>query len=262
MARIDRRMHVVASDIHAPFQDRAVVNLLLRFIRDHKPGYVHLLGDIVDCYQISRFSKDPLRKENLQDELDAGRRFLQRVRDAAPRSRIIYSEGNHEKRLTKYLRSTAPELAGLRCLQLPELLSFDELGVKYRSEQNPYRVGSLLFTHGQVVRKWAAWSAKGHWEKFGCCVIHGHTHRLGTFYHRDIDDTYGAWENGCLCDLNPEYVVAPDWQHGWSVVWSDKEYFHVEQIIVVKGRFNYHGRMHGRKRLSPTAIFEVEDVSQ
>ncbi len=91
--------------------------------------------------------------------------------------------------------------------------------------------------------------------------MHGHTHRLGAFYHRDISDTYAAWENGCLCNLNPDYVTAPDWQHGWSVVWSHRDYFHVEQVAVVKGRYNYHGKVHGRKRLSPSAHFEVEDLA-
>ena len=63
------------------------------------------------------------------------------------------------------------------------------------------------------------------------------------------------------CAGDPDYVTAPDWQHGWSVVWSQRDYFHVEQVAVVKGRYNYHGKVHGRRRLSPSAHFEVEDLS-
>jgi len=174
---------------------------------------------------------------------------------------LIYSEGNHEFRLRRYLRSEAKALAMLRDLRIEKLLGFDELKIRFQPHDRPYRVGSLLFTHGQLVRKWSAASARGHFEKYGCCCIHGHTHRLGAFYHRDIGDTYAAWENGCLCDLAPDYATAPDWQQGWSVVWHERGgYFHVEQIAVVQGKFNYHGKMYGRRRPSSATNFEVEDL--
>jgi predicted phosphodiesterase len=258
---INKRMGVVLSDVHVPFQDKAVCRMALAFIREHRPATVHLLGDIADFYSVSRFTKDPSRKEDLQADLDATRTFLGEVREAAPEARIIYSEGNHEFRLRRYLASEAKALAMLRDLRLERLLGFDALDIRFQSQDRPYRVGSLLFTHGQLVRKWSAASARGHFEKYGCCVLHGHSHRLGAFYHRDIGDTYAAWENGCLCDLNPSYATSPDWQHGWSVVWSQRDYFHVEQIAVVRGRYNFHGKVHGRRRLSSTAHFEVEDLS-
>jgi len=258
--KTNRRMGVVLSDVHVPFQDKSVCRMALAFIREHRPATVHLLGDIGDFYSVSRFDKDPSRKEDLQQDLDATRDFLAEVREAAPRARVIYSEGNHEFRLRRYLRSEAKALAMLRDLRIEKLLGFDELRIRFQPHDRPYRVGSLLFTHGQLARKWSGASARGHFERFGTCCIHGHTHRLGAFYHRDIGDTYVAHENGCLCNLNPDYVTAPDWQSGWSVVWSQRDYFHVEQIAVVKGRFNYHGKMYGRRRLSPTANFEVEDL--
>jgi UDP-2,3-diacylglucosamine pyrophosphatase LpxH len=259
--KTNNRMGVVLSDVHCPFEDKSVCRMALAFIREHRPATIHLLGDIADFYSVSRFTKDPSRKEDLQADLDATRDFLAKVRDAAPSARIVYSEGNHEFRLRRYLASEAKALAMLRDLRLERLLDFDSLRIRFQPQDRPYRVGSLLFTHGQVVRKWSGASARGHFEKYGCCVIAGHTHRLGAFYHRDINDTYAAWENGCLCNLNPDYVVAPDWQSGWSVVWSQRDYFHVEQVAVVKGRYNYHGKVHGRKRLSPSAHFEVEDIA-
>jgi len=257
---IDRRMGLVVSDTHVPFQDKHVCRMVLAFIREHRPGTVHLLGDISDFYSVSRFDKDPGRKIDLQQDLDATRDFLWKIREAAPNARIIYSEGNHEFRLRKYLQTEAKALALLRALKIEKLLEFGDMRIQFRRHDQPYRVGSLLFTHGQLARKWSGASARGHFEKYGCCVIHGHTHRLGAFYHRDIQDTYAAWENGCLCNLNPDYVTAPDWQQGWSIVWSHRDYFHVEQVAVVKGRYNYHGKVYGRKRLSPSAHFEVENL--
>ena len=86
-------------------------------------------------------------------------------------------------------------------------------------------------------------------DKFGCNVIHGHTHRLGAHYHRTYGDMMGAWENGCLCTLDPEYVVKPDWQNGWSVVWFNGARFHVEQICVVDKQYVYHGKVYKHKKV-------------
>ena len=259
-ARINNKMGVVLSDTHVPFHDKDVCNKALAFIREHKPSTVHLLGDISDFYSVSKFVKDPQRKEDLQSDLDDTSAFLHRVRDSAPRARIIYSEGNHEFRLRRYLASEARALAGLSSLRLEKLLNLDIFKIDFRPHDKPYRVGPLLFTHGQLVRKWSAYSARAHYEKYGCCVIHGHTHRLGSFYHTAVKDTYGGWENGCLCSLNPDYCTAPDWQNGWSVVWSQKDYFHVEQIIVMKGQYNYHGKVYGRRNVSASGHFEVEEI--
>ena len=258
--KVDRRLSVAFSDHHIPFQSNLACRMGFNFVKDHKPGLIHLLGDIGDFYTLSKFDKDVSRKATLQDDLDAVNRFLAELRDVAPDAKIIYSEGNHEFRLRRYLRSDAKALESLRALNLDKLLDFEKYNIQYVEQDKPYRVGPLLFTHGQLVRKWSGASAKAHFEKFGCNVLHGHTHRLGSFYHRDVSDHYGAWENGCMCTLNPEYVTAPDWQHGWSVIWSQRDYFHVEQICVIKGRYNYHGKMEGRRKLSPSAYFDIQDL--
>ncbi|MHC4302283.1 MAG: hypothetical protein ACYS7Y_33910 [Planctomycetota bacterium] len=258
--KLNKSMGVVLSDTHIPYQDKRVCRQALQFIRENKPGRIHLLGDICDCYAVSRFVKDPHRKDDLQWELDLTANFLEELRDAAGDANIIYSEGNHEFRLRRFLASEARALSGLRSLHLSTLLGLEGLGIDYRPQDKPYRVGNLLYTHGQLVRKWSAGSAKGHYEKYGGCVIHGHSHRLGAFYHRDVNSVFGCWENGCLCDMNPDYCTAPDWQQGWSVVWTRGDFFHVEQICVIKGRYCYHGEVRGRKRASATSNQEVEQL--
>lgn len=259
--RMDSKMGVVLSDVHVPFQDKSVCRMALSFIKEQKPAKVHLLGDISDCYSISRFVKDPRRKEDLQEDLDLTMDFLDKVRDAAGDAQIIYSEGNHEFRLRRYLASEARALSGLRSLNLPSLLQFDRLKILWRPHDRPYRIGALLYTHGQLIRKWSGATARAHFEKYGCCVIHGHSHRLGAFYRRDISDTYIASESGCLCGLNPDYCTAPDWQQGWSVVWTQYKYFHIEQVAVVQGRYNYHGKAYGRKQERVGTGKRIDDLS-
>ena len=253
------RTQIVLNDVHIPFQNTVAVNMVVKFIQEQRPGTIHLLGDCCDLWSISRFDKDPTRRLNLQEELDAVRDWLHELRDAAPRARIIYSEGNHEYRLRKYLISEAKALAGLRALTLEKLLDFDSLKIRFQPHDRPYRIGHLLFTHGQFVSRWSAMSAKRHFERYGCCTIHGHTHRLGAFYHTDLHETYGCFENGCLSTLKPDYITAPDWQNGFSTIHFSKNFFQVEQIAIIHNRFSYRGRIYGTTRSCPSNV--IEDLS-
>ncbi|HBT77054.1 MAG TPA: hypothetical protein DEB39_09040 [Planctomycetaceae bacterium] len=256
---IQHRMSICISDLHLPSHNVKAVKMVVDFIREQKPGRIHVLGDAIDMWTLSRFDKDPARRLNLQEELDAVRDWLRELRDAAPHSQIIYSEGNHEYRLRKYLMSEAKALAGLRALSLDQLLDFQKLRIRFQTQDRPYRIGHLLFTHGQFVSRWSGMSAKRHFEQFGCCVIHGHTHRLGAFYHTDINDCYGAWEVGCLSTLNPDYVTAPDWQNGFAVVHHSSKYFSVELVAIIRDQFAFRGSLFGRSKATPSTI--VEDLS-
>jgi len=233
--------------------------MVLNFIREERPGRVHILGDGIDAYDISRYNKDPARRENLQDELDAMRDWLAELRDAAPRAQIIYSEGNHELRIRKYLASEAKGLAGLRALTLEQLLDFKKHRIHYQPHDRPYRIGHLLFTHGQYLSRWSGMSAKRHYEQYGCCVIHGHSHRLGAFYHTDVTGVYGSWEVGCLSTLNPDYITAPDWQNGFAVINHSNKCFSVELVAIIRDQFWFRGRQYGKQRATPSNI--VVDLS-
>ncbi|MBM3347783.1 MAG: hypothetical protein FJY55_15005, partial [Betaproteobacteria bacterium] len=209
---VNETMHVVLSDQHIPYQDKRVEKLTFQFLRDHQPGTIHLLGDLHDFYQLSRFDKDPERATHLQSDLDDGHRYLARLRDAHPDAKIIYSEGNHEYRLQRYLWGNAKELAGLRNMRLSQLLHLKELDIEWVDSLHPYKIGHLLYVHGIFANKHSGYSAKSHHERFGCCVIHGHTHRLGSYYRTTWDDTFAAFENGCLCERDPTYMLKPNWQ--------------------------------------------------
>ena len=86
-------------------------------------------------------------------------------------------------------------------------------------EHVPYKEGVLingnfLITHGDLIRAHSSYTAKGMSDKYGGSGIHGHTHRLGSYYRKNYFGIYGWWENGCLCDLNPDWITNPNWQQG------------------------------------------------
>src|SRR5438128_2520375 len=117
------------SDVHFPYEDKTAWNLAKQVLAALKPDILFLGGDIVDFYPVSRFDKDPARKRDLQKELDQTSEELTALREIAPNAEIIYEEGNHEHRLIRTLWKKAEELAPLRSLALPELLSFKKLGI-------------------------------------------------------------------------------------------------------------------------------------
>ena len=46
-----------------------------------------------------------------------------------------------------------------------------------------------------------------------------------------------AYEIGCMCNLNPSYVSAPNWTNGFAIVSTDAEetVYGVELVSVVRG---------------------------
>jgi hypothetical protein len=70
----------------------------------------------------------------------------------------------------------------------------------------------------------------------------GHSHRLGVYYQTNVRGVHASYENGCLCDLKPEYVNYPNWQQGFSVVSvDDGGWFNVQQIPILNRHRFYYG---------------------
>jgi hypothetical protein len=46
------------------------------------------------------------------------------------------------------------------------------------------------------------------------------------------EEVYTNYENGCACDLNPDYLDNPNWQNGFSLVHYTEDSIGVDQILV------------------------------
>ena len=223
-----------ASDIHAPYHDRAAVELLIEFARRTKPDVIHLGGDSVDFYAVSSYDKDPARKLRLQHEIDTAKQIIRRLRQAAPNAVLEYREGNHEFRLRRFLNQSAEVLSVLDCLSLPSLLDLPGLECRYLENKESYRRGKLFFLHGDEVRAGGSHPAYTLLGKLGVNLVHGHFHRPGSHIFRDFGGNLrGAWASGCLCDLSPTYAAHNQWSHGFLVIeYSNTGRFSVDQIPI------------------------------
>lgn len=235
-------------DTHFPFQDDAALAVMRGIYQASEATRLVHVGDLLDCYDLSRFSKDPNRKFNLQDEIDQAKAHLYQMAQLNPKAERWLLEGNHEDRLRKVVwdlpgaGSVLPKLTKFRqALTWPSLLDLEDIGYRWVSAHDQTRTAilpKLIVKHGTVVRKWSGWTAKGEWERYGKGGLSGHTHRLGKFYHRDHNGSHLWTETGCTCVLNPDWMVDPDWQQGCILVThtKDGERYHVEDIYIEAGR--------------------------
>lgn len=231
---------VAIGDVHIPYEDRTAIECAFSIIRSIQPDNVVLIGDIIDFYTVSKYAKDPTRINTLQEEIDQTYQFLSEVRDVAPKARIIYMEGNHEDRLNRFLMTKAPELYCLRFMQVARLLRLNDFKMEYNDGHEV--IGDTTFTHGHIVRKHSAYSARAMAEEYGT-VLFGHTHRLGMHHKRDGRGDMIAIENGCLCELDPGYVKGiADWQQGFTVITYIDDHSAYEQVRIYNGQAIFRGK--------------------
>lgn len=181
--------------------------------------------------------------------MKGARDFLASIREASPSSEITYLFGNHEFRFEIFISTKAKELEGLNGLTLEEQLDLKQLNiipVNTHQRESFVRYGKLLIGHFNQVRKHSGYTARGLLEDKGLSLIQNHTHRGGSSYKRDFSDNKVAYENFCLCNLNPPYCQLPNWQLGFSTIHKDtkSDFFKVTPVEIVKYRILYGNRIY------------------
>lgn len=228
------------SDAHIPYEDREVLGSSIYFAQDINPDIL-IVDEWIDFYAISRFNKDPFRKLELQSEIDRTVLWLRFLRETLPNTNIIMLEGNHDRRLQRYLRSSAEELSYLRALTVESLLQLKDLDIEYRKE---LQFNGVLYKHGDLVRKYSCYTAKGEFLKEGISGVSGHTHRLGTYYMTDRRGLNTWVEGGCTCKLDADYIKGiANWQQG--IVYSTfyKDTFIPEVIPIIDNKLYFRGEI-------------------
>lgn len=221
----DTKVVLQLNDYHIPFQDKRCVNLAMDAIEVVKPDTLFTGSDLLDFYSISKYDKNPHRKCDIGDELEAGKKLLKEQRELAGEGCTIhYLEGNHEARLRKYLKRTAKELATLPSLDLRELLALSDVGIRFHTYGTLVRVGDVAYTHGSSIRPGGGNTAASHINRTGYSCSIGHSHRLAcTAIRNDASGILWGFEGGCLCRTDLDYVLeeqaisTADWQHGLLV---------------------------------------------
>jgi len=234
---LKRVLHV--SDCHHPFVNKAAWKILLDVGKELKPHTIVIHGDFFDFYSVSRHAKDPLMDfKTWKDEMKEARSALDDLMTAVPYKEIVYLEGNHEKRLIKYVAEHAPKLAGLfkseEVMGLPREITYVPYG-----QNGKYVIGNLVCVHGSRAGENPAASMV---KKFRSSVIFGHTHKVQEYHIQNAHgDDFVALNIGWLGNQRQaaEYILdISDWTLGFGITYHKQSgaFFHqLMQIYVNKG---------------------------
>jgi len=237
---IESRKLGVLSDVHVPYHDKTALAAAVQRLRVVGVDTVLLNGDIADFFAISRWEKDP-RKRNFSREIESVREFLAYIRGQFPKAAIYFKEGNHEERWHKYLFNKAPELLGLDVTTFANLVNASEHGVEVIDQQRKIAVGGLTILHGHELPKGLTNPvnpARGAFLRTLDTVLIGHHHRTSEHTEQTMTGkTIATWSTGCLCELTPEYARINRWNHGAATVETDKGgEFRVHSFRVINGK--------------------------
>jgi predicted phosphodiesterase len=209
---------LILNDLHVPYHDAEALNSALRYGKVNSIDAIVLNGDICDFYKISRHQKNPTNP-TLQYEIDTTIQVLSYIRKMFPKIKIIYIEGNHEKRLQSYLYDHS-ELLSLDSFKLENLLKLHSLNIQFIGNKRIVKVGKLCIAHGHEIYVGGVTPARTALIKNMTNVCFGHLHRTDSYSFTTIaGETLQSYSIACLCDLFPDYVSNnSNWNHGFGIV--------------------------------------------
>lgn len=226
-------------DLHIPYHSIEAITTALEYLKKEKIDCIIINGDLLDFYQLSRFCKDP-RKRNFKGELEAGREFLKVLKDkfGVP---IFYKLGNHELRFEKYLFVKAPELLDIEEFKLEFLLRCQEYGCQIIGDKTIIKLGKLNIIHGHEFIGGAVAPvniARGLYLKGKVSAIQGHNHITSEHTETNMNgEITTTWSVGCLSELHPEYMPLNKWNHGFCLIELEEEkYFRIYNKRIYKGK--------------------------
>ena len=243
---------LVASDFHfgAETYDPVAENILLQVATDLRPEMYVANGDIPDLLAVSRYPKDVRTEGPLEREIELTKRHYYEMRCIlGADARIVETNANHsgegvESRWWRYLSANIPSLMSSSTMRdmLRYTNVFHDPALNIEIVDHVEIVPGFIALHGDIVRSHAAYSAKAMLEKWRINLIHGHTHRMGSYGYRvpaigdKKEHQMRAFEGGCMCKLTAPYLSMANWQQGFTIIHHDKADFAVEQVLIHNGK--------------------------
>ncbi len=192
-----------------------------------KPDAVVVMGDLIDCYAVSRHSKDPARATQLDKEIQVCRGLLDQLDELGAKDKA-FIEGNHESRLTRYIAEKAPELYGL--LDMPKLLQLEERGWTWTPYRDHIKRGAVHYTHdtGHAGR-YAVFRSLDTYQHSVATV---HTHRLALVVEGNavgepkVSGNFGWLGDVDKVDYMHRATAKKNWALGFGIGYTDTQTGH------------------------------------
>lgn len=250
-------VRVIIPDSHGCYIDQEAASALIADIKTLKPSSIIMLGDHLDCggflAQHHTLGFVAECEYTFEDDCNAANQFLDQIQKAAPNATVDYLEGNHERRIEKFIvTATLAKKAEAKFLKqhisTKIVLNLDKRGINFFSQGVFYddlripatiRRDGCYFTHGEFTSKNAA---AQHLAKYNSNIWYAHTHRMDMATKRTVKDgLIGAWNPGCLCKIQPLWMHTnlTDWSHGYGIQLVRKGIGHLNLQIPIIGGVSY-----------------------
>jgi predicted phosphodiesterase len=232
---------VILNDIHIPYHSVEAITATFDYLKKEKPDAILLNGDTLDFYGLSRFIKDP-RKRNFAGELSIFKEMVDVIKKKFPYAKIYFKVGNHEERYFHYLWMKAGELVGVEEFELENILKARANGIEIIQDKRIIKANELNIIHGHEFGT-SVFSpvniARGLYLKGKVNAIQGHNHSSSEHTEKNMNDKITTtWSVGCLCELHPQYLPINKWNHGFAIVYldSNKKDFEVINKRIYRGK--------------------------
>jgi len=217
---MDSKSVLVLSDIHFPYHDLEALNAAIQYGKDKDVDAILLNGDILDMYQLSRFNPEP-GHSTTKDEIEMMKTFMQVLNNEFPGKEIVWKIGNHEERLSKFLRNKAVELYDWPEWKLDFLINSETYNYKFITDKRIVYVGDFPIGHGHEwnINNTTIFPARNLYLKAKESCAIGHVHKTSEYIGKTVNgDMHTVYTTGCLCQLYPEYARMNEWNHGFGHV--------------------------------------------
>ena len=180
----------IISDIHFPFHNKKAYKKVLEHIKREKPDSVIQIGDLLDQYVFSKYSKNVAITPQLDivKGLKQAQDMWVQIKKLVPKAKLYQILGNHDLRLAKRISERIPELA--------EIYSHDHFYkfpgvVVMKSDRDFLIIDGVVYCHG--------WLSKSidHAKHFNRPTVHGHRHRPAI----ETDGRLWSMDVGYLADV-------------------------------------------------------------
>jgi predicted phosphodiesterase len=228
----------IFSDIHVPYHSIDCITAALDFCKKEKPDALLLNGDTIDCHRLSRFIKDP-KKRNFALELDTFKALFE-VFEKELKCKIYFKIGNHEERYEHFLYEKAGELVGIEEFTFENIIKARARGIEIIGDKRPMKMGNLWGIHGhEYVGGITAPvnPARGLFVKAKVSTFQGHNHQTSEHTEPTLSGKIvTTWSLGCMSELHPAYMPLNKWNHGFAMVDIDGEDFEFRNKRIFQGK--------------------------
>lgn len=231
---------LVMSDLHIPYHDAQAIRVIWREAKRRGISGILLNGDLMDCFAVSRWEKDP-RKRNFKSEIATGQKFFEAQDEAFPGVRKLWKFGNHCERYDIYMQLKAPELLGIPEFDFAEITDANKYGVATVRDKRPVKLGKLWTLHGHEYKfniSNPVNPARGIYLRSKVSTLVGHLHQSSSHTEPGLDGhVVTCWSTGCLCDMHPDYSPINKWNLGFAIVTVASDgAFEVENYRIIDGK--------------------------